>query len=305
MSTQYRVSTASRLCFAKKVLVKPESPWMGLFWASAHHDVNSKELDVARALLASLRLLDVLAARRVAVVLRQRAVADDEDLHVFKQSGTRPEALPRVAIDLIERLSDVDAAPLELDVDERQTIDQHSHVVSVAAGGAALTLADLVLIDDLEPVVMDVDLVDQLHVLRAAVVTGEQLDVVFLDAPGLVLGGVIAARDAFDEESLPLSVGEGDAVQGLELPAEIGNKLRLSCDRQVLVGLGLKLGDELLLKLRLRLVGGLASHFRDELGNDRALRADRNRLVATGQAVGSGSALLSHAASSKVSSLSR
>ena len=125
--------------------------------ASAHHDVNSKELDVfLRAALA--RACSLRCWRRVVlrVVLRQRAVADHEQLDVLEQARAGPEAVALVAVDLVERLADVDAAALELDVHQRQAVDEDRHVVAVGVLGAALALTDLVLVDDLQPVVVDV-----------------------------------------------------------------------------------------------------------------------------------------------------
>ena len=80
------------------------------------------ELERVRGFLHALRtrlLAEVLATRRVGVVLRERAVGDDEQLHVFKQPRAGPKAVALVAVDLVERLADVDAATLELDVHHR------------------------------------------------------------------------------------------------------------------------------------------------------------------------------------------
>ena len=49
------------------------------------------------------------AAGGVGVVLRERAVGDHEELDVLEQPGVGPEAVALVAVDLVERLADVDA----------------------------------------------------------------------------------------------------------------------------------------------------------------------------------------------------
>jgi hypothetical protein len=180
--------------------------------------------------LLALHLLEVLSARGVAVVLGQRAVADHEDLDVVEQPGARPEAVTLVAVDLVERLADVDPATLQLDVDERQAIDEDSDVVAVAAGRPAVALGDLVLVEDLEVVVVDVGLVDQLDVLRRPVVAGEDLDGILLDAAGLVLGRVVGARDTVREEPPPLRIGEHEVVELLQLRAKVGDELGLGRD---------------------------------------------------------------------------
>ena len=68
--------------------MKPVSSVMGWFFASAHQLVKAKLLEV----LLLLRLLDcsfMSVAHGVAVVLGQRAVADDEKLHVLEQARAR------------------------------------------------------------------------------------------------------------------------------------------------------------------------------------------------------------------------
>ena len=57
------------------------------------------------------------------------------------------------------------ATALQLNVNERQTVDQNRHVVTVR-----VRPLNLVLVDDLQPVVMDVALIDQTDVLERAVI---------------------------------------------------------------------------------------------------------------------------------------
>ena len=83
--TQYLVKILSRVRLAKNVLAKPVRSRIGLFVASAHHDVNSKEFDVFRPLFSTCHLAQVLTTGGVGVVLGQRAVADHEDLDVLEQ----------------------------------------------------------------------------------------------------------------------------------------------------------------------------------------------------------------------------
>ena len=129
------------MCLAKNVFVKPVRSAIGLLLASAHQEVNSKR--VRRLAACACRrplLVDVLTSRVVLrVVLRQRAVADHEELHVLEQARAGPEAVALVAVDLVERLADVDAAALELDVHHRQAVDEDRDVVAVATRGAAST----------------------------------------------------------------------------------------------------------------------------------------------------------------------
>ena len=93
--------------------------------------MNSNEFDVLRPRFVPRRLVEVLATGGVGVVLGQRAVADHEELDVLEQARAGPEAVALVAVDLVERLADVDAAALELDVHQRQAVDQDRDVVAV------------------------------------------------------------------------------------------------------------------------------------------------------------------------------
>lgn len=75
-------------------------------------------------------------------------------------------------------------------------------------------------------------------------------------------------------------------------------RVRFAGERQVLVGLLLEEVDERPLEVGLGLVAGLRPRLGDELRNDCALRADRDRLVARRRRFG-------HAASSNVNNRSR
>ena len=121
-------------------------------------------------LLAGLRILDGVKASAVGIILGVGAVADHKDLHVLKEAGSRPERIPLIPIDLIEGLPDRHAAPFQLHVDHRKPVDQDRDIVAIIVPGAFL-LADCVLIDHLQEVIVNILLIDQRDVLGAAVVT--------------------------------------------------------------------------------------------------------------------------------------
>ena len=211
------------------------------------------ELEAVGGLLAagllSGALLDGAEARGVGVVLGVGAVGDDEDLHVLVQAAAGPEAVALVALDLVEGLLDGHAAALELDVHERQAVHQHRHVVAV------LVIALLrVLVHHLHAVVVHVALVDERDVAHGSVVHLQGVDVVALDAAGLLHDAVVVRRDPALEQAGPLPVGEGDAVQGLELPAQVGNKVAFAGDDEPLVALAAELLYEGVLQLGFRLI---------------------------------------------------
>ena len=87
-------------------------------------------------------------------------------MDVLEQAGACPETVTLVAVDLVERFTDVHPAAFEFDVHHGQAVDEHGDVVPVGAGGPALAFGDLVLVDDLETIVVNVLLIDQADVLH-------------------------------------------------------------------------------------------------------------------------------------------
>ena len=157
----------------------------------------------------AFHFMDVLEARGVAVVLGVRAVRDNEDLGVLIESRSAPEAVALVTVDLVERLLDRHAPSLQLDLHQRQAVDQNRHIIP---GRVAASLL-LELVKHLEAVAVNMYLVDETNVLRRAIITVQDLDVVFLDQPGLVLDARRRRSDDLVEEMRPLIVGEPDIVQ--------------------------------------------------------------------------------------------
>ena len=130
--------------------------------------------------------LDVLIANCVAVVLGVGAVTDYENLYILKEAAARPETVVLVSIDLVERLADINSAPLELDVNKRQPIHENSDVVSVLAN-----TFNLILVEHLDDVVVDVLLIDEIDVLTLTVISLEDTDVIFLESTSLLDDSVL------------------------------------------------------------------------------------------------------------------
>ena len=208
-------------------------------------------------------------------------VRDDEDLHVLEKPGARPEALALVALDLVERLAKLDAAALQLDMHERKAVHQDRHVVAVVMGAGA----GGVLVQDLQGVPIDVVAVEQHDVVDRAVVEREVDNGRLLDAARLLhdavgLGGGVGA-----EEPLPVRIGEGEAVQPLDAPAQVLDEGGLVGDVGVLIALLDQLRDQLVLELGLGLVGGRVMRRRRSLGADRGLGAlEQHRIGRRGRA---------------------
>ena len=101
---------------------------------------------------------------------------------------------------------------------------------------------------------MDLRLVEELHVLGRAVLATQHLDEVLLDRLRLVLNRQPLVGEMRGEEAFPLAVGEGHAVESLELRTQVGDKLALGVNRQIGVTLLAEDRNEALLQRRFALV---------------------------------------------------
>ena len=187
---------------------------------------------------------DVLEAHGVGVVLGVGTVGDDEDLYVAEEAVSGVEGVALVAVDLVECFAQFFAASLEFDVNEGQSVDKDGDVVAVGAQPRV----NRVLMDDLDLVAVDVGLVDEADVLGRAVVSGEDLHVVLLDAPGFGNHGIVVSGGCLDDvvpvEASPFVVGEVVVVEGLQLDTQVCFEARRIVDVRVLVGLATQLVDE-------------------------------------------------------------
>ena len=101
---------------------------------------------------------------------------------------------------------------------------------------------------------MDLRLVEELHVLGRAVLATQHLDEVLLDRLRLVLNRQPLVGEMRCEKAFPLTVGEGHAVESLELRTQVGDKLALGVNRQIGVTLLAEDRNEALLQRRFALV---------------------------------------------------
>ena len=181
----------------------------------------------------------------VGEILCVHAVGHDENLDVVEQPSI---GVLLVAHDLVDGLADVDSAPLQLDLHEREAVHEDGHVVAV------LVLADdCGLVRDLKDVLRGVVGIEEREVRLCAVVAFEyELVAQHLRAleDGLALEEV--------EHPLPFLVGERLVELVLVERLELRHEVRL---QRVLVGNGdrsellpAQLRYELLLKLRFALI---------------------------------------------------
>ena len=236
----------------------------------------------------TLVLGDVLEAHGVGVVLGVCTVGDDEDLHVAEEpvAGAGVEGVALVAVDLVEGLAQFFATSLEFDVNEGQAVDEDGDVVAVGARARV----DGVLADHLHLVAVNVGLVDEADVFGGAVVAGEDLHVVLLDAAGFGDDGVpVGGADVDDRmpvEVLPFLVAETVVVEGLELDAQVRFQAVAVVDVHIFVGLGAQLLDEVVLEGGFALVVLLPVAGRVAEADDREFVGDDDGFDAGARCVG-------------------
>ena len=101
-----------------------------------------------------VEILDMPQAGRVGVIFCVRSVGDNKNLHIVEQAAARPKAVALVAVDLIECLADSYPATLQLHMNQRQSVDENGHIVTVIVG-SALCLRNGILVDDLQRIVVN------------------------------------------------------------------------------------------------------------------------------------------------------
>jgi hypothetical protein len=148
-----------------------------------------------------------------------RAIGDDEELQELVERVLAVEALLTVTVDLIEGLTNGDAAPFELHLHQGQAIDQNGHIVAIGLAAALLKLPD-----DLAGVAQHVLLIEQVDVLDVAVIKDEVVNVVIVDLAGLFQDVFARPIEVGLDETRPFGFGKLDVVEGLELRADVGEQ---------------------------------------------------------------------------------
>ena len=213
-------------------------------------------------------VLDGIIPGAVGIIFGIRAIGDHEDLSILKQTAARPEGIPLVTVDLIERLADSNAPPLQFHMHQREAVDQNSHVIAVIML-CALCLADLILIDDLQEIIVDVLLINQRDVLGCAIIPLQYLHIIFLNFAGLFHNALIGVGNAIAEKPLPFVIRKLIAVQPFQLLAEIFNQLRFRMERKVFISLRTQHFNEFLFQRSFALIAFRTLRRRFVFGNDR------------------------------------
>lgn len=141
------------------------------------------------------------------------AVADDEDLHEAEQRlRVAVAGVVLVFDDLLHGPAGIHAEGLQLDLHAGHAIDEQDDIVTVVA----VVRVDAELVDHLEGVFAPVFEVHQGVVQRRAVVAGEAVH-----CPEGLRRGEDVGGDDLIQQAGELGIREADAVQGLELLAEV------------------------------------------------------------------------------------
>ena len=137
----------------------------------------------------------------------------------------------------------------------REAVDEDGDVIAVVVP-CAVALADLILIEHLNKIVVDVLFVDEGDVFGGAVVAVKHLNKVLLDAACFFDDTVVFVGDAAVKELLPLAVCETIAVELFELRAEVLDQILFVTDADVFIALLLEHMNELRFEGGFALVGG-------------------------------------------------
>ena len=136
------------------------------------------------------------------------AIRYDKYLNILIEPTPRPEAITLVSLYLIECLLDRDTTPLEFHMHKRQSVDQYGDIVSIAISARLR-----ILVHHLKTIVVDIALIDELHILHTAVIAMEHLHMIALNTARLFYDSLILVSDATSEEPLPLFISEHEAIQ--------------------------------------------------------------------------------------------
>ena len=189
----------------------------------------------------------------VGVILGIRAVGHHKNLHILKQARSRPKAVPLIAVDLVERLPDGHAPPLQFNMYHGQAVHQNRHIIAVVVG-RALLFGNSILVDNLQAVVVDVLFIEQGDVFAAAVVPAEHLHKVLLNEPGLFHDATFGVCQHLAEKASPFLIGKPVIVHRFQLKAQVVHQIFFLVDGQVLIAQFLQQTDKLPLQFRLALV---------------------------------------------------
>ena len=141
----------------------------------------------------------------VGIILCVCTIGNDKNLNVLIQSASCPERLPLVAVNLVESLTDGNTSAFQFNMYKRQTVYQYCNIIAVVML-CTIFRTNHILIDDLQPVVMNVLFIYECNILGRAVITSQDLDIIFLYLPSLFHNMLIGIGNGIFEKIIPLGV---------------------------------------------------------------------------------------------------
>ena len=117
-----------------------------------------------------LMFLFRISSGTVGIILCVCTIGNDKNLNVLIQPTPCPERVPLIAINLIECLTDGHASAFQFNMNKRQTIYQYCNIIAVVMLRTTLC-ANHILIDDLQPVIMDILFIYERNILGLTIIT--------------------------------------------------------------------------------------------------------------------------------------
>ena len=143
----------------------------------------------------------------VGIILCVCTIGNNKNLNIFIQSASRPERIPLVAVNLVECFTDGYTSAFQLNMYKRQTVYQYRNIIAVVMLRTILCGSiHLVLINYLQPVIMNVLLIYECNILGRTIITRQDLDIILLYLPGLFYDILIGIGNGIFEEIIPLCV---------------------------------------------------------------------------------------------------
>ena len=150
----------------------------------------------------------------IGIILCICTIGNDKNLDVLIQSASSPERIPLITVNLVECLTDGNTSAFQLNMYKRQTVYQYGNIIAVVML-RTIFRANHILIDNLQPVVMDVLLIYECNILGRTVITSQNLNIVLLYLPGLFHDMLIGIGNSIFEEIIPFCVGKLIVIQFL------------------------------------------------------------------------------------------
>ena len=153
-------------------------------------------------------------------------------------------------MDLVECLTDSHPTALELDMHQREAIDEDRHIIAVRTAPPLLHL-----IDDLQAVATGALPIEEADILHMTIVEAEVMAVSHVHLTRLLREAITRAIQILEAETLPLGISELHPIEVLELEAHVPQQRLGVLDMLgILIALTAEVFDELALQRCLTLV---------------------------------------------------